>query len=42
MDTVPVWVNLLNPVWRMTNRADCNQHRPRLCASDRFWHMAAR
>jgi hypothetical protein len=42
MDTVPVWVNLLNPVRRLTNRADCNQHRARLCAGDRFWYMAAR
>ena len=41
MDTVPVWVNLLNPVRRLTNSADCNQHQARLCANGRFWRKAA-
>jgi hypothetical protein len=41
MDNVPVWVNLLNPVRRLTNSADCNQHRTRLCANGRFWREAA-
>jgi hypothetical protein len=41
MDTVPVWVNLLNPARRLTNSADCNQHRTRLCANGRFWRKAA-
>jgi hypothetical protein len=40
MDTVPVWVNLLNPVRRLTNSADCNQHRTRLCAKGRFRRKA--
>jgi hypothetical protein len=40
MDTVPVWVNLLNPVRRLTNSADCNPHRARLCANGRFWRKA--
>jgi hypothetical protein len=40
MDIVPVWVNLLNPVRRLTNSADCNQHRARLCANGRFWRKA--
>ena len=39
MDIVPVWVNLLNPVRRLTNSADCNQHRTRLCANGRFWRI---
>jgi hypothetical protein len=41
MDTVLVWVNLLNLVRRLTNSADCNQHRTRLCANGRFWRKAA-
>jgi hypothetical protein len=41
MDTVPVWVNLLNPVRRLTNSADCNQHRTRLYANGRFWRKVA-
>jgi hypothetical protein len=39
MDTVPVWVNLLNPVRRQANSAECNQHRTRLCANGRFWRI---
>jgi hypothetical protein len=35
MNTVPVWVNLLNPVRRLAGSADCNQHRARLCANGR-------
>jgi hypothetical protein len=38
MNTVPVWVNLLNPVRRLADSADCNQHRARLCANGGFWH----
>jgi hypothetical protein len=25
---------------RLTNSADCNQHRARLCANGRFWRKA--
>jgi hypothetical protein len=41
MNTVPVWVNLLNPVRRLADSADCNQHRARLCANGGFWRKAA-
>jgi hypothetical protein len=40
MNTVPVWVNLLNPVRRLADSADCNQHRARLCANGGFWRKA--
>ena len=43
MDTVSAWVNLLNAAsTKLTDSADCNQHRARHCANDRFWHNVAR
>ena len=33
-----MWVNLLNASTQLTDRADYNQHRARLCANDRFWY----